>query len=389
MAELIRDFEATHPGISVKVQRLPWLGAHEKLLTAVVGDATPDVAQLGNTWIPEFATIGALEPLDSGVRASASILEADYFAGIWDTNRFENRQYGVPWYVDTRLLFYRRDLLAQAGFERPPQSWSEWLDMLRAIREQSGPERAPLFQPLNEPEALLALALQQEDPLLRDGDRFGNFRSQGFRRALEFYTNLFQTGLAPHAGSMQVANLWDEFARGAFVFFINGPWQIAELERRLPARLADSWMTAPLPGREGPGASLAGGSSLVVFTRSARKREAWQLIEYLSRPEVQRRFYDLTGDLPPRRSSWADSRLASDAHAVAFREQLERVEPTPKVPEWERIKSEIAIVSERVARGESSLEDAVAELDERADRILEKRRWMLARQRPSSEPAAQ
>src|SRR5690606_16802362 len=114
VAELLPGFERTHPGVRVEVQQLPWSAAHEKLLTAFVGDATPDVAQLGNTWIPELAALGALAPLAPAVAGSDIVHVDDYFPGIWDTNRFEGSLYGVPWYVDTRLLFYRRDILAEA-----------------------------------------------------------------------------------------------------------------------------------------------------------------------------------------------------------------------------------------------------------------------------------
>ena len=67
-------------------------------------------------------------------------------------------------------------------------------------------------------------------------------------------------------------------------------------------------------------------------------------------------------------------------HARAFREQLERVKATPKVPEWERIATEIRIVAERVVHGDLTVAQATRELDARTDRILEKRRWMLARE---------
>jgi multiple sugar transport system substrate-binding protein len=138
-------------------------------------------------------------------------------------------------------------------------------------------------------------------------------------------------------------------------------------------------MTAPLPGPTGPGASIAGGSSLAIFRRSRRKAEAWRLVEFLSRPEVQQRFYRLTGDLPARRSAWADESLAEDPHARAFRDQLERVRAVPKVPEWERIATELMLVMEKVVRGELPAAGVAEELDARADRILEKRRWMLDR----------
>jgi multiple sugar transport system substrate-binding protein len=379
VAALMSEFEASHPQIRVKVQQLPWTAAHEKLLTAFAGDATPDVCQLGNTWIPEFAALKALEPLDRYVAASPVVDAGDYFAGIWGTNQIDGALYGVPWYVDTRLLFYRRDLLARAGFSAAPTSWPEWQRMLAAVDRLAGPDRFALLLPLNEFEPLLALALQQDEPLLREDGRWGNFSGAGFRRALGFYLEMFQRGWAPALGSAAIANVWYEFGRGRFAFYVSGPWNIGELRRRLPADQQDAWMTAPLPGPTGPGASIAGGSSLVVFRASRHKVAAWQLIEFLSRPAVQRQFHALTGDLPPRRATWTDPALAADAHARAFREQLERVRPAPRVPEWERIATAMRLVAERAVHGQLSVEQAARELDARADRILEKRRWLLAR----------
>ena len=73
VAELVRDFEREHPGIRVEVQQIPWTAAHEKLLTAHVGRATPDVAQLGNTWIPEFEALGALRGLGELIAQSSVV----------------------------------------------------------------------------------------------------------------------------------------------------------------------------------------------------------------------------------------------------------------------------------------------------------------------------
>jgi multiple sugar transport system substrate-binding protein len=384
VAELVREFERAHPGIHVEVQTLPWTAAHEKLLTAFAGDATPDIGQLGNTWIPEFVALGALRSLDADIAGSKSVEPGDYFPGIWATNRIDGKVYGVPWYVDTRLLFYRRDLLAQAGYAAPPRSWAEWTAMMAAIKERDVPGRYGIVLPAIEFEPLVALALQQPDPLLRDGGRYGNFRSAGFRRALDFYVSMFRNGYAPPPGAADASNIWTEFGRGHFVFYVSGPWNIGEFERRLPRDLADAWMTAPLPGADGPGASIAGGSSLVIFRKSRNAAAAWQLIEFLAQPEVQRRFHALTGDLPPRRSAWSEGALVSDVHARAFRDQLERVKPTPAVPEWERIANEIRVVAERVVHGDLTVEQGVTELDARADRILEKRRWLLDREKPAS-----
>jgi multiple sugar transport system substrate-binding protein len=251
--------------------------------------------------------------------------------------------------------------------------------VLVAVKERVGPERYALILPLNEYEPMVALWLQQGEPLLRDGGRRGNFRSDGFARTLRFYLSMYERHLAPPVAQTEIANLWSEFARGYFSFYVSGPWQLGEFRRRLPPELQSSWTTAPLPGPAGPGASIAGGSSLAIFRRSPRKAEAFRLVEFLSRPEVQQRFYRLTGDLPARRSAWADAGLAQDPHARAFRDQLDRVRAVPKVPEWERIATELRLVTEQVVRGERPAEGVAEELDARADRILMKRRWMLDR----------
>lgn len=377
VAKLIPAFEREHPDIHVDVQELPWRAAHQKLLTAIAGATTPDVAQLGNTWIAELQALDALRPLQPFVDRSRVVQPTDYFAGIWATNRIGGRLYGIPWYVDTRLLFYRKDLLKAAGFDAPPHDWAEWSRQMAALQQHAGPGHYAILLPTNEFEQLLSLALQQDEPLLRDGDRYGNFESAGFKRALAFYVDTFRRHEAPLLADTEVPNPWIEFGRGVYAFYFSGPWNIGEFRHRLPPSQQGEWATAPLPGPNGPGAGIASGSSLVIFRHSPHPAQAWLLIEYLSRPQVQQQFYDLVGDMPPRRSAWQGGTLRNDPALRAFREQLERVRPTPAVPEWERIVTEMQLVAAEAAQGELTVDQAAAEIDRRTDAILEKRRWML------------
>ena len=374
---LMGAFEAENPGVRVRVQQQPWSSAHEKFLTAYAGRSTPDVAQLGNTWVAEMEALGALKDLTPLVEASEAVDPADYFAGIWDTNVVGGRVRGVPWYVDTRLLFYRRDILRAAGYDAVPETWAGWTDALRAVQAHVGDGRYAVLLPLNEFEPPLIFALNTGE-LLRDGGRYGNFRSAEFRRAFEFYVGLFREGLAPPAAANEISNVYQEFERGYFTFYITGPWNIGEFRRRLPPGI--EWATAPMPGPTAgtPGVSVAGGSSLVVFERSEHPAEAWALIEFLSRPAVQVRFNELSGNLPARESAWTLSDLARDPYAAAFREQLRHVRPAPKVPEQERIAQSIRTYAERVVRGELTVDAALVGLDREADRALAKRRQLLA-----------
>jgi multiple sugar transport system substrate-binding protein len=382
--DLMPEFERRHPGIRVVVQQIPWTAAHEKLLTGFVGNAAPDLAQLGNTWIPEFAAIGAIEPLKERIGRSRALSPADYFEGIWKTNLFEDTIYGVPWYVDTRVLFYRRDLLAAAGYAQAPRTWDAWRDAMRKIREASGGSRYAILLPTNEWEQLVILGVQKGSGLLRERDTRGAFGQPPFRAAAEWYVGLFRSGLAPVVSYTQLGNPYQEFERGYITMWITGPWNLGNFRQRLPAEFQERWMTAPLPSPDAqsgwPGTSLAGGSSLAIFRASKQKDAAWRLIEFLSEPAVQARFYALSGDLPARTAAWEDPSLSGDEKAAAFRVQLSRVLPMPRVPEWEQIAQRVPELLEAPIRGRQSVPAALAALDAEVDRMLEKRRWILARQ---------
>ena len=371
---LVRDFEREHPGVHVRVQQIPWTAAHEKLLTAIVGRATPDVAQLGNTWIPEMVTLAALAPV------TGEFPDSGYFPGILATNRVNDTLFGVPWYVDTRVLFYRKDILAQAGYQSVPDSWAGWLEAMRAIKRIVGPSKFAIYIPMNEWPPMAILGLQQGSQLI-DSNGHGVFRQAPYARAFDFLLGLYREGLAPPVNSSEIANLYQEFGRGTFSMYISGPWNLGEFRRRLPPELQQSWGTAPLPGPDGPasGVSLAGGSSLVVFRASKHTKLAIELVRYLSQPEQQARFYHLTGDLPARREAWADTALANDHEAAAFRIQLGRTVPTPMVPEWEQVTTKMMDRTEAAVRGKQSAQRALASLDVDVDKLLERRRFLKGR----------
>jgi multiple sugar transport system substrate-binding protein len=388
VAKLVPQFERENPGIRVRVQQIPWTAAHEKLLTAHVGKSTPDVAQLGNTWIPEFEALGALRSLGALIAQSTIVRPEGFFPGIWATNIVDDTVYGVPWYVDTRVLFYRKDLLAQAGWREMPTTWADWRRAMEDIKRTVGKDRWAIFLPTNEWAQPAILGMQAGSPLLKDGGRWGAFSDPEFLRAFEFYLGLYRDGLAPVYGNTDIANVFQEFERGLFVFYITGPWNIGEFGRRLPAELQDDWATAPLPGPTGPasGLSTAGGSSLVIFHESEHPAESWKLVEFLSRPDIQVQFYQETGDLPARIESWEDTILSRNDKALAFRRQLERVKPVPLVPEIELIMAKLIDYSEQSIRGGVPPAEAMRRLDDEVNHILEKRRWILERRMARTAP---
>lgn len=382
VTKLVPLFEKQNPGIKIKVQQIPWTAAQEKLITAFASDNTPDACQLGNTWVPQFAYLNGIVSLDKFVNNSSIVKKENYFDGIWDTNVIDSLVYGIPWYVDTRVMFYRSDIFKRAGYDNPPQTWAELYDLSKKIKSLfPGNDKYAIYLPTNEWAPFVIFGLQAGAVILKDNNSKGNFSSKEFKTAFRFLIRFHQENLAP-LGISQVTNVYQAFADEYFSMYISGPWNINEFKKWMVNNLADKWKTAPLPsmGVSYPGVSLAGGASLVIFKNSKYKFETWKFIEYLSERSTQIAFFKLVNNLPSVKEAWKDSSIANDVYMRAFYEQFENVTATPKIPEWEQIAfSKIQQYAELAARGVMSVDEALRNLDKDVDIILEKRRWLLGK----------
>ncbi len=378
--KLVPEFEKENPNIKVKVQMMPWTAAQEKLISSYAGDNTPDACQLGNTWIPQFVQMNAIENLTPLVKQSNEINEDKYFEGIWETNVIDSLVYGIPWYIDTRILFYRADILKNAGYNSPPKTWQQLFDVSEKIVKQKEAKYA-IFLATNEWATPVIFGLQNGAKLLRDDKKYGNFSDVKFKEAFKYLIKFYKEGLSP-MGIQDVPNIYQAFAKKYIAMYISGPWNIPEFKKWMIEDLSDKWMTAPLPGPNDStaGISLAGGSSLVIFKSSKLKKEVWKFFEYLSRPNIQVKLYKLLNDLPAVKQAWNDPSIKNDIYMKAFYEQFQDVVATPKIPEWEQIVfSKLQQYLEFAARGAITIDKALADLDKDVDKILEKRRWMLSR----------
>ena len=383
VTKLVPEFEKRNPGIKVDVQQIPWTAAQEKLITAFASDNTPDICQLGNTWVPQFASLNAIIKLDDFIANSMNIKKENYFEGIWETNVIDSAVYGIPWYIDTRLMFYRTDVFKRSGYDQPPKSWDELYDLCKRIKAlYPGEDKYAIYLPTNEWAPFIIFGLQNNAELLKDNNSRGNFNSKEFKEAFEFLVKFHKEKLAP-LGISQVTNVYQAFADEYFSIYISGPWNINEFKKRMTGDLADKWSTAPMPSKTGedyPGVSLAGGSSLVVFEKSEHKEEVWKFIEFLSEPSIQIEFYKLIYNLPAIKEAWEDSSIANNIYMKAFYEQFNHVVPTPKVTEWEQIAfAKVQQYAEIAVRGAMSIDNTLKNLDKDVDMILEKRRWLLSR----------
>jgi ABC-type sugar transport system permease subunit/ABC-type glycerol-3-phosphate transport system substrate-binding protein len=374
IGELAQEFEARHPGTKVVVQAIPWGAAHEKLITAVAGETTPDVCQLGSTWVSEFETMKVLLPLNSFLQKS-SLKPDQFFEGSWKINSIGDELYGIPWYVDTRVLFYRKDLLSQIGFSEPPKTWDELVEVCQKLAvdldKDGKKDRYGISLPIRDSGLLAMFIWQNGGQILSEDYTSSNIESPAVAEALEFYADFFKKELTPRelaAGT----DIYNAFDKGFLPMFISGPWMLRELHEQLP-HLDGKWSVATLPKKKAF-TSFVGGSSLVIFKSTKKAELAWKFIEFLSEPQIQVQWYQLTEDLPSVRASWQDPYFNKLDMVKVFGRQLDDARSFPSIPQWEEIAEVMNNGMERAIFQKESVQEVLQKMGSQIEKILHKDR---------------
>ncbi len=171
LPDLAKEFEAANPGVKVNVTAIPWDSAHDKFTTAITAGTTPDAAMVGSTWMGEFTGLGALDPTPPSIDKSA------FFEGAQKTTEVDGTSYGIPWYVETRLVFYRTDLAKKAGITTPPTDWDGLKSMAKAMQDKAGAKYGMGFQAGGQGswQSIMPFAWSNDASLTKDDGKAYNF----------------------------------------------------------------------------------------------------------------------------------------------------------------------------------------------------------------------
>jgi len=375
IAEMARKFEQANPGIRVITQAIPWEAAHEKLITSVVGEIPPDVSQLGTTWMAEFQAMGALAPLDELISNSRIINKDKFFPASWETNFINGKVYGIPWYVDTRVIFYRKDLLKEVGFNHPPRTWEELERVGKAlIKDRDGDGKIDQYGmalPVKDWNILSMFIWENGGEILTPDNSMPDMESEATREAFQFYHRLFQEKIVPTTEAVDV-DLFHAFRTGFYPIFISGPWMIELIGNELGEEYEGRWDVAMMPRKKFP-ISFVGGCNLVLFKGSKHKEAAWKFIEFMSQPEIQVEWYKMTTDLPAVKSAWRDPFFDDKPMLRVFGEQLNYTKAPPNIPEWEQIADAMQRRMEELILGKMNLFQSLGTLTNDINEILGKK----------------
>jgi multiple sugar transport system substrate-binding protein len=348
-------FMSEFPEVSVNVTPVPWDAAHDRIVNAIAGGEVPDVTMVGTTWMGEFATLGGLDPTPANIDGS------QFFEGAWETTVVDGTSYAVPWYVETRLVYYRTDLAEGA---EAPATWDD-LKALATTMQEAGAEYGISLQPggTGAWQTWMPFFWQAGGEIMAEDGTF-TLDGEPCVEALTYYDSYFTDGLTPPAA--EDVPVEGRFANGEIASFISGPWMMSIVE---DAGTDPATYTVAHQPTEEAGTSFVGGSNLSVLADSDNKEAGWAFIEYLSRPDVQAAWYEQVSALPAVQSAWDEEALSGDDKLAVFGEQLEDAKAPPSIATWEQIAAEIDGVIEQVTVGDQSPEEGCAAMQEAASSI--------------------
>lgn len=364
LGDFAKAFEKNNPKADIRVTPVPWEAAHDKLATAIAAGETPDVSLIGTTWMGEFAAADGLAPTPEGLVDPAS-----FFDGAWDSTVVNGTSYGVPWYVDTRALFYRTDMARKAGWNEPPKSWEELQQFARDLQARGGAEHGIYLQPGQTGSWQQALPFAWSNGArMFDGEQY-TIDSPEAAEGLQYYKSFFEKELSP-TRMLEPGALEQGFVDGTFGSFINGPWYTGLIEDIGGKQIADKYAVATLPAPDGGmGKSFIGGGNMSVFRSADNKDAAWKFIAWLAQPPVQQDWYQTVGGLPSVESAWDSGELAQDPRLSVFGEQLTQTVAPPSVPTWEQVAAVLDSDIEKAVRGAVPVDEALSHSQQRAQSI--------------------
>jgi len=365
MRSLLDKFERQHPGIRVRFQQLSWDFGLDKIITAIAAGNAPDLVELGTDWVAQFAASGVLWDITDRVRS----LKDEYF--LWEPVTYQGRVYGLPWLAGTRVLFYNRDLFAQAGLDpnRPPETWSELLEAAKAVHALGdniygiGIHVGEAYAPWQQ---FLPFVWGNGGDVLDSNWRRCLLNQPQAIEALQFYRSL-----KPYALVERQPQVNQTFAEGRLGIQMSGSWNFALIPRVNP-RLDYGVAILPKPDRDrGRPASFAGGEVLVILKNAKHKEAALKLAQFLIQKEQAMAVVEAQRNIVPAAKGAVDHPYYErHPEQRVLLEQMKTAVAPPNHPAWARIQEEITRAIEEVILGGRDPDQTLEKTTAKVDRLL-------------------
>lgn len=363
---LIQKFEQQNPGLKVQVTDLTWASGHEKIVIAFGSNSAPDVLELGSDWVPEFVHQKVLYDM------TAEVDSVKTFYRMWEPALKDSSIYGFPWILDTRVLFYNKDLLKRAGLD-PERKPLIWQDLLSAVQKIHDPQNKIYGFGANSAERhrlykkFLPFLWGNNGLILSpDGKQCWINTKQG-REALEFYVSLTKSGLIDTQ-----LRLDEAFRQGKIGFVISGGWLLEQIRKNEPD-LNFGVGLMPRPKAEtGFPASFAGGEYLVINQKSKHTQEAMKFVRFLTDLDNALELCKAIGTPSPAHAlAPLDDYYNKDPFLSIFQEQLNYSLTPPWTHKWVYVEEQIEQAVEQAMYGKKTPKESLDEAKKKIDKLLQ------------------
>lgn len=362
LSPLLDDWNSGHPDERVTLVELPDSADETRAqMTSELrsGSDRFDVLNIDVAWTSEFAAAGWISPLERGRFPLDSFLRP-----VVDTATFDGRLFAVPYVTNAGLLYYRKDVLEREG-EKPPRTWAELARQARTVAPKYGLEGyAGQFLPYEGLTVNVTEAVHSAGgSILRDDGERVTVDSEAARAGFRFLADGVRDGWIPReALAHKEEESRQAFQDGRLLFLRNWPYVYADAGAE-GSKVAGRFGAVPLPGPDGPGTSVLGGSNLAVSSHSRHPASAADLIAYLTSERVQRKVLT-EGSLPPVRAElYEDPELIEDhPYLPTLRQSVLSAAPRPKSPRYDQVSLAVQAVAQDVLALRTTPDQAVARL---------------------------
>ncbi|WP_329499652.1 extracellular solute-binding protein [Kitasatospora herbaricolor] len=329
------DYENTHAGTTLDIQIQEWDGIGQKITSALASQDAPDVIEVGNTQVAQYAASGGVKDLSDKV---TDLQGGDWIPGLAEPGKIDGKQYGIPWYAANRVVIYHKDLFAQAGISTPPKTRDEWIADTTKLNTGGNDG---IYLSGQTWYALAGFVWDEGGDLAAkgaDGKWKGTLDTPQAKAGMEFYQKLQALGSGPKDSDEAKPLQAEVFAKGKSAQVISTPGGAAAIIKANPA-LKDKLGFFPIPGKtaDKPGAVFTGGSDLVIPESSKHQGAAYEVIKALAGEKWQT---DMAKEMSyvPNRTSLAGA-LSGNEGASAMAAGAVNGHATPNSPNWAAVEA--------------------------------------------------
>ncbi|WP_121703181.1 extracellular solute-binding protein [Streptomyces sp. E5N298] len=333
--EFETGFEKAHPDIDVKIQIQEWEGIGEKVTAALASNDAPDVVEVGNTQVAQYAQSGGLTDFSDRV---GELGGGDWLDGLAEPGSYEGKQYGIPYYAANRVVIHRTDLFDKAGID--PERIRTRDQWIAATRKLNTGGSQGIYLPGQNWYVLSGFVWDEGGDLaVKSGDGWkGGLDSPGALRAMDFYRRLQALGKGPKDSDEAQPPQAEVMAKVQVAQIIAVPGGAKVIEEKNP-ELKGKLGFFPIPGKtaERPGAVFTGGSDLVVPAVAAHQEEAFAFIRELTGDAWQKKLA-VAMSYVPNKTTLAGA-VADDPGTAAMAAGAANGHATPNTPQWAAVEA--------------------------------------------------